>query len=58
MNHKSNVEFTFDGTFGTPNFRGFADVEAQYLPAKIEADTVAILSYVACLFINGEALFL
>lgn len=56
MNHKSNVEFTIHGMFGIPIFRGFAVVEAQYLPTEI--DTVANLSYIACLFINGEILFL
>lgn len=58
MSHKSNVEFTIDGIFGISIFRGFAVVEAQYLPTEIERDTVANLSYIACLFINGEILFL
>lgn len=58
MNHKSNVEFTIDGMFGISIFRGFAVVEAQYLPIEIERDSVANLSYIACLFINGEILFL
>lgn len=58
MNYKSNVEFTIHGMFGIPIFRGFAVVEAQYLPTEIEIDTVANLSYIACLFINGEILFL
>lgn len=58
MNHKSNVEFTIDGMFGISIFRGFAVVEAQYLSTGIERDTVANLSYIACLFINGEILFL
>ena len=58
MNHKSNVEFTIDGMFGISIFRGFAVVEAQYLPIEIERDSVANLSYIVCLFINGEILFL
>lgn len=58
MSHKSNVAFTIDGMFGISIFRGFAVVEAQYLPIEIERDTVANLSYIACLFINGEILFL
>lgn len=58
MNHKSNAEFTIDGMFGISIFRGFAVVEAQYLPTEIQRDTVANLSYIACLFINGEILFL
>lgn len=57
MNHKSNVEFTIDGMFGISIFRGFAVVEAQYLPIEIERDTVANLSYIACLYKWGNIIF-
>lgn len=52
------VEFTIDGKNGVLIFRGFASAEVQSLTTKIEIDTVEIVSYIICLFINGDALFL